>query len=233
MVEHEERLYTLITSRELTWEGLIRDIVVREGLDPWDIDVGVIALRFVERIRELKKADLKISGKFILAAAILLKMKADFLISKHLEEETLPAKTEDLSIYRHGDAELEPHIPLPKQRKVTLDELINSLRSALVVKDRRTARYREREIKMTVKLRKIDVAAKIKELFRRITDFFERLGMPEIRFSELVHSRLRFEVLWTFIPLIHLANKGLIKLKQDEEFGEIYVSRPGEKQGNS
>jgi segregation and condensation protein A len=230
MVEHEEKLYTLITSQELTWEGLIRDIITREGLDPWDIDISLLTNRFVERIRELKKADLKISGKFILAAAILLKMKADFLMPRLLPETELVEKVPESLEY--PEAELEPHIPIPKERKVTLDELLRALRSAMVVKERRTIRYKEREIKMAVKIKKIDVAERIKLLLQKISMFFNTLGLPEIKFSQLLHSKLRTDIIWTFIPLIHLSNKGAVKLRQEEDFGEIYVSRPGEGQGS-
>ena len=222
----EEQLYTLMTSSD-TWEGLIRDIVTREGMDPWNIDLIVLTNKFVEAVKHLRKADLKVSGKFILAAAILLRMKAEYLMPRILEAESAEAAV-DMSIYEHADAELEPHIPLPKQRKVTLDELIKSLRNALAVKERRTIRYQEREVKMKIKLKKIDIGESIKNLFKRITIFFENLKVPEIKFSQLAHSKLRIDIIWTFIPLIHLANQKMIKLRQEEEFGEIYVSKQEE-----
>lgn len=222
----EEQLYTLMTSSE-TWEGLIRDIVTREGMDPWNIDIIRLTNKFVEAVKALNKADLKVSGKFILAAAILLRMKSEYLMPRIIE--AMPEEaTVDMSTYEHANAELEPHIPLPKQRKVTLDELIKSLRNALAVKERRTIRYQEREIKMKVKLKKIDIGESIKNLFSRITIFFESLKLPEIKFSQLIPSKFRPDIIWTFIPLIHLANQGKVKLRQEEDFGEIYVSKQEE-----
>jgi segregation and condensation protein A len=220
----ESELYTIMTSAD-TWEGWIRDIVNRENMDPWNIDLIRLTDRFVDAVKKIKKADLKVSGKFILAAAILLGMKAEYLIPRIAEAAGEEAPV-DMSIFEHANAELEPHIPLPKQRKVTLDELIKSLRNALAVKDRRTIRYKEREIKpMNVGKKPRDIGATIKNLLSRITIFFENLKLPEIRFSQLIPSKLRLDIIWTFIPLMHLADKGKIKVRQEEDFGEIYVSR--------
>jgi segregation and condensation protein A len=223
----EEKLYTIMISpTELTWEGLIRDIVNRENLDPWNIDILILTNKFVDAIKEIKKMDMKLSGKFLLAAAILLKMKADFLIPRLVPEIEEASKETDMSIFEHADAELEPHIPLPKQRKVTLDELIKSLRSALIVKERRTVRYKEREIRMNIKLKKIDIGERIKTMFEKISIFFQ--SITEIKFSQLIPSKIRDDVIWTFTPLIHLAHQRRIKLRQDEDFGEIYVTRQQE-----
>jgi segregation and condensation protein A len=224
----DERLYSLMVSRELTWEGRIRDIVTNEGMDPWNIDVGVLADRYLDAIHSLQQKDIKVSGQFLLAASILLKMKSDYLfpaeeeISKAISEEF----AEDIAKY-----ELEPHVPQPKQRKVTLDELLASLRQAIVVKERRDVRTHEREdVKMPIRIRKVDIGKKIALLYDKIINFFSKLNIFEIKFSQLVPSNHRWDIIWTFIPLMHLANKDKVRLKQEEEFGEIYVAR-GERLG--
>jgi len=220
MIMNEEKLYALILSKELTWEGLIRDIVNSEGMDPWDIDISLLVQKYLEALRKIKQMDLKISGKFLLAAAILLKMKADYLLRKK-EETFQEEKKEEVQI--KDNYELQPNVPLPKKRKVTIEELISSLRSALVVKERRTIRHKQREVKMKVKIKKIDLGEKIAVLYTRIVSFFKKFKTNEITFSTLTPSRQREDIIWTFVPLIHLANKGKIKLRQDEQFGEIYV----------
>lgn len=218
----EERLYNLMTSRELTWEGLIRDIVTNEGLDPWDIDISSLSNTFLKAVRGLKQKDIKVSGKFILAAAILLKMKSDYLIIKEEEEQGKPAEKWEL-LPENFDYGLEPHIPAPKQRKVMLEELINSLRKAIVVKERREIRHKEREVEIRREIKKVDIGKKIKSLYSKIFDFFKTFNVKEIKFSQLIPKKHRWDMIWTFIPLIHLANKGEVNLRQEEHFGEIYV----------
>ncbi|MCD6575946.1 MAG: segregation/condensation protein A [Nanoarchaeota archaeon] len=216
----EDKLYNIILSEDLTWEGLIRDIVAGEGLDPWDIDISLLVRKYLEAIKLMKKLDIRVSGKFILAAAILLKMKADYLLAKRQEEVEEEKEEEKIEI---GEYELHPHVPQPKKRKVTIEELISSLRKAIVVSEKRKFRQRQREVKIKLKLKKIDLSEKIALLYTRILDFFKKFNKDVIKFSSLVPSKQREDILWTFIPLIHLANKGKVKIEQEEEFGEIYV----------
>jgi segregation and condensation protein A len=216
----EDRLYGEMVSEDLTIETKIRDIVTGEGLDPWNIDISILTNRFVQAVREMKQKDIKISGKFLLAAAILLKMKADYLIAK--EEEEAVGEEAQLPI-ELLEFELEPHIPVPKKRKVTLEELMNSLRTALVVRQRREVRFKERRIEVKREIRKVDIGEKIKNLYNKISDFFQQFKTKEVEFSKLIPTRHRWDIIWTFIPLVHLANKGEVRLRQDEPFGEIYV----------
>ena len=222
----EEKLFNIILSKELTWEGLIRDIVYAEGMDPWDIDIVALTDKFVSVIRKMQEFDIQISGKFLLAAAILLRMKADHVIPKVIEEEEeVQVETE---VYEKVDFDLEPHIPLPKSRKVTVEELIDALRKALVVNERRKKRYKEREVKVKIPVKKVDIGQKIKELYEKILSFFRKFKTFEIKFSQLIPRRDRKDLIWTFVPLVHLANKGKISLRQEENFGEIYVRKKSE-----
>jgi segregation and condensation protein A len=220
---YEEKLYGVIISKEFTWESLIRDIVTSEGMDPWNIDVAKLADMYLRAIKEFKQMDIKVSGKFILAAAILLKMKSDYLFPRAAGE--IPVEEQTLPVMEMFDFEIEPRLPVPKQRKITIEELVNSLRSALVVKERRTIRHQERDIDIKVEIKKFDLAEKIKSLYGKITGFFKKLKVTEILFSSLIPSKNRWDMIWTFIPLIHLADKGIVGLRQEELFGEIYVSK--------
>ncbi len=57
--------------------------MVRKGeLDPWNVDVVEIADKFLKRLEEAKKLDLRVSGRVLLYAAILVRMKADVLAAE-------------------------------------------------------------------------------------------------------------------------------------------------------
>jgi len=216
----EDKLYETIMSKEFTWEGLIRDIVYSEGLDPWDIDISVLVKKYLDAIRMIKNMDIKLSGKFILAAAILLKMKADYILAKKEEEKK---KEKEEGVVKLESYEIQPNIPQPKKRKVTMEELLSSLKKAIVVSEKRKFRRKQRKISMKLKLKKINIGKKIVLLYDRIKSLLKQFKKEEITFSELVPSKQREDILWTFIPLVHLANKGKVKIKQENEFGEIYV----------
>ncbi len=219
----EEKLYNTILSKELTWEGLIRDIVTNEGLNPWDINISKLTNKYMKSIKKMKELDIRISGKFILAAAILLKMKSDYLILK--EKEEVEEKQETIIEYRKDDYEIQPNIPQPKERKVTINELINSLQKALVVKKRRKVKKEAQKVDVKLDLKKVDLGEKVSELYKKIVNFFQRFKKKSLTFSKLTPSEEREDIIWTIIPLMHLANQGKIEVDQKEQFGEIYVRK--------
>jgi segregation and condensation protein A len=232
-----DRIYTLITSDDLTWEGLIRDIVKQENMSPWDIDITRLSDRYVKSIHELESLDFRVSGKFLLTAAILLRMKSEVLdvedLLKHpdyyladLAGAVDLTKVFEKPTYPNGT--IVPRLRPRQLRRVTLDELVDALHKAMVVKERREKRYEERErIKsMKKKFKPINMRSKMKDLYNRIMNFFKNLGKDKISFGELVPSTDRKDVIFTFVPLLHLSNSGKIVLEQEREFGDIYVREP-------
>jgi segregation and condensation protein A len=59
---------------------MLVDLVISDEIDPWEIDIADIANRFLEKIREMSKINLRLSGKTLLTASILLRMKSESLI---------------------------------------------------------------------------------------------------------------------------------------------------------
>ena len=113
-------------------------------------------------------------------------------------------------------------------RRVTLDELVKALQKAMEVRDRREKRYQEREkIKdLRSKFKPTNIKEKMVELYSRIVGFFRKIGRERIGFYELAPSKSKEDVIWTFIPLLHLSNNGKIVLEQEKEFGDIFVREP-------
>lgn len=62
-------------------------------------------------------------------------------------------------------------------------------------------------------------------MYRRVNEFFSKIGRDFIALSELVPSSERTDLIWTFIPLLYLDNEGRVNLRQEIPFGEIYVER--------
>ena len=67
----------LFKEDEISWQAMIYSLIEEENMNPWDIDVSLIAKKFLQKLRQLKEMDFRISGKVILAAAILLKLKSN------------------------------------------------------------------------------------------------------------------------------------------------------------
>ena len=154
----EQKIFDIIfKGDEVTWQSLILDLVRVQNMDPWDIDVSKLSQDFIGMLKKMQDLDLRISGKVVLAAAILLKMKSNYLMERdimnfdklmHPEEYTEDALYEepkrldiDLSKVR-----LIPRTPQPRKRKVSIYELVEALKLALEVKNRRNITDNRRDI---------------------------------------------------------------------------------------
>jgi len=227
----QDKLFEMLMDKdEITWQSLIYDLVKTEQMNPWDIDISLLSNKYLEVVRKLQEVNFFISGKMLLASAILLKIKCKklvdedlfnfdcYLFNKEVEVEDL----EEVEVEGDFDVMLIPKTPHPRKRKVSVDDLIGALTKALEVDKRRTMRkIREREVdEIVVPDKKLDVVGKIKDIYSQIKEF---LSVKErMMFSELVKSEERMDKISVFAPLIHLASDK-IDLKQEFHFDDIEI----------
>lgn len=240
----QDQLYDMLVSRELSWQAIILDLINTERLNPWDIDLAVLANKYLEKIKaieELNEGTFFISSKILLAAAILLRIKSEILHEdiKDIDEILFASrkKLRDEIVKNPQIITLEedeiplimPRTPLPRARKVTLPELMNALDKAINTEHRRIKKSislnRARQnIGMAIFPRfTFNIAQKIKDLFLRIKDIFSKNKDEKLTFSKLVVSQDKAERIGVFLPLVHLDHQQKIYLKQDQAFGEIEV----------
>ena len=230
----QDRLYDMLLKRdEITWQSIIYDLIKTEQMDPWDIDISVLSKKYIEAIRKLEEANFLISGKVLLAAAFLLRIKSDkllledlanfdsFLFSKeeeHYEELEEPIDRRDIQIPK-----LAVKTPLTRKRKVTVNDLIIALNRALKVSERKTLRrLHEKHIDIPeVPEKKIDITILIKNIYEKVLEFFKK--KDRVTFSEIVNSDRKEDKILTLIPLLHLDNQEKINMQQQEHFGEIEI----------
>ena len=231
----QEDLYNLLVQKdEITWQTIINDLIKSEQLDPWDVDLSKLTNKYLETLKSLQEANFLISGKVILAAALLLKIKSDKLVDEDISEfdAMLYPKDEQLSLDElYDDAPIREKInpkltiktPQARKRKVNLYDLMNALQKALEVNQRRILR-RENDAIVNVKLpeKKIDISALIKEVYSKIMGYFT-LNKGQLTFHVLVNSDKKEDKIFTFIPLLHLDHQNEIELEQKEHFGDIYI----------
>ena len=75
----------LLEKDDITWQTIIYDLVGSSKMDPWNLDVSQLTKKYIEMIKQLKEHDFRISGKIVLAAAILLKIKSNNLLSEGID----------------------------------------------------------------------------------------------------------------------------------------------------
>ena len=116
-------------------------------------------------------------------------------------------------------------MPQPRKRKVSVFDLVKALEKALEVKQRRNLRNFLPDIKAPVK--NFDMGSAMKKLDLRIKTLSQTKN--KLKFSDLLSEKTRDEIVFTFLPLLHLSNQGTITLKQDNSFDDIFINIGGDK----
>ncbi len=232
----QDRLFEMLVQRdEITWQTIIYDLIRTEQMDPWDIDVSVLAQKYIETVNKLQEMNFFISGKVLLASAILVKIKSNKLMEEDIagfDNYLFNTGEEELSL---GDLEEQPRVriapptlaiktPQARKRKVNLQDLMNALQKALEVNQRRIIRKIREEKGYSLPVipeRKVDISKLIKDIYEKMMGLFQK--KETITFTKLIPTERKEDKILTLIPLLHLDTQGKIDLVQEEPFGEIEI----------
>ncbi|MBU0471260.1 MAG: segregation/condensation protein A [Nanoarchaeota archaeon] len=231
---HDRIFNILFQEDELTWQNIIYDLVRQEEMDPWNINISLITQKFLEKLKLLKNMDFRISGKVVLASALLLKMKSSRLLDKDLaafdsllsssEEDFTDVLEELTDVDEVGESDLpkiHPRIPQPRKRKVSVFDLVEALEKALEVENRRK-RYFVEDVKVETPKKTREISLIIKDVYEKIASYFQK-STTKLTFDQLIPSDSKEDKVFTFIPLLHLDFQRKIELMQKEHFGEISI----------
>ncbi len=230
----QEEIHGLLFGEQLSWQAIIYDLINTAQLDPWDIDLVLLTNRYLDRIREMEDANLFVSSKVLFAAALLLRIKSEILLNKYLptldvilfgEKESKKYVQERIELDEFVP-ELVPKTPLPRFRKVSLEELMSALGRAITTENRRIERvvlHKQQEIETAISLPKarINIKDKINEIYERLKGIFSN-RTERIAFSHISGDGNE-ERVSTFVPLLHLDYQHKVLLEQDSHFEEIYI----------
>jgi len=240
---HDKILEMVMGNDEISWQSIIYNLVKSEEMDPWNINVSLLAKKYIDTIRKLKELDLRISGKVVLAAAILLKIKSSRLVGEDLSQlDRLFASTEeeieeDLENFEEilgqnvSDEDrpaLIPRTPQPRKRKVSIYDLVDALEKALEVKHRRVL-HSMPPTNIRIPEKRKDITEIIRDVYGKIKSFFLKNKKNIVLFSSLVPSDSKEAKIYTFIPLLHLTNQRKIDIFQEQHFGDIEIMMKAKK----
>jgi segregation and condensation protein A len=232
----QDQVHDLLFSRELGWQDIIYDLINTEQLNPWNINIVILTDKYLEKIQKLEQADFFISSKVLLAASLLVRIKSEILLNKYIKsiDDILFGKKEEKK-YSLERIELDEEIPdltlrspLPRFRKVTLKELIESLNKAIKTENRRIKKEiinknALRESSISLPKRKFSIKDKIKELLDKLNSHFnEDNSRVKISYTDFIGTEKEERIL-SFYPLLQLENQKKVWLHQEKHFEEIYI----------
>jgi segregation and condensation protein A len=233
----QEQVHDLLFSKQIDWQEIIYDLINTEQLNPWDIDILVLTEKYFQRIQELEEADFFISSKVLYAASLLLRIKSEILLNKYVKsiDDILFGRKEEFKKPGFERMELDedipeliPRSPLPRFKRVTLKELMESLNKAITTENRRIKKEiinKNAFVESSISLpkRTFSIKDKIREILEKLTDSFNSNEIhKKISFSEFT-KKDHEEMIESFSPLLHLENQKKIWLEQKDHFEEIYI----------
>jgi segregation and condensation protein A len=220
---------------------ILVDMAKKGEIDPWNIDVVDVAARFLEELEKAQKLDLRISGRVLLYAAILIRMKAEILSHEasgvqEREPELIPDEIDFRELEFEEEAEADELINslIAAKRKTTrrfttLKDLIRELQMAESVEKRRKVRKeieRREAIKQTLETpHEEDIEDILIRVENELLKLFKYRRM--LYFSEVIKGKEK-EKLTYYLSILHLAFRKILEVKQERLFEadiELKLSR--------
>ncbi|MGE0793526.1 MAG: segregation/condensation protein A [Candidatus Woesearchaeota archaeon] len=241
----EDRIFDIVFKEDdLSWKEMIYDLVKSENMDPWNINISILAEKFIDMIKKFKTMDFRIGGKIILASSLLLKLKSDRLVGEDIDnfnkllapptdeedmfiDDGFEFEQTDLNSFLNSNRKLVPRTPQPRERKVSVFDLVNVLEQALeadVVKQRKKL-LRQMDLNEEideVPKKHFELTKTMEELHKKLAKLFVKTT-TKVYFNELLTSQDKQCKVYTFLPLLHLENQRKVEMSQEEHFGEIEV----------
>ena len=223
-------------------EILVR-MAERGEIDPWNIDIVEVTDRFLQELNRRRELDLRISGRTLFYASVLLRMKSEHLgepIDEEgaVDDEGFPEPDEpgfDGREYLGPVERLEREIRRRIERKhlrtrpVTLYELIRMLKTA------EREECRRRRTRHVVKEPDVDVdevvgvaheegfhaaSAAVWQGWEDLSPAHEKVSLSDLC------GTLGRSVPDVYIPLLFLMLEGRLAISQKDFFDEVFIERP-------
>jgi len=238
----QQQILTLLFEQdEVTWREVLMNLVKTNQIDPWDVDIRLLTKEYMKLLKKLKALDFRISGKVILAAALLLRIKSEKLLEEDImnfdslmqsvDEQDIDAFYDEMENYSTSETaeyaeipKLIPRTPQLKKRRVSIYDLIEALEEVLETPVQRKVVLRDTKANITMPEIKMDITKLIDSMSTALLKMFKK--NKSVAFSDLIKGNSREEKVYTFMPLLHLANMDhrIVDLTQEKNFAEIYIS---------
>ena len=218
--------------------ALAFELVIRQHLNPWDLDLVKFSAMYLKRAKE-EKIDLLTAGRIIYMAWKVLKLQSDGLVvsMENIQEEAesiewadLPSEMwmENVDDYSYTNLVLKmPEPPLEEpirreaKRKVTLIELLDAFDTIKKESEEyqllELQRKEERDrLSINARKRMVGTAHEdhIEEDVNAIWDKIKKFEKNTISLSELCSKKNREEQIKTFMSILFLAYDNKIRIYQ-------------------
>jgi len=229
--ENPDDAYLVDLIDQPAWKTILIELVKKEKMDPWSIDIAELAGKYLSKINALTTTDLRLPANAILASALILKFKSNVLrLSEIDDEDEFLEQKKNMSPEERAEFDaLLPdlkNIRKIREGKVSLDELVLSIEKMLKSSKKKSDKQFKSRDRTTFKIPLPDfqIDKEMEKVYLLIEKKADSQGL--VLFSALVNnnSDSNKSIVRTFLPCLFLTNKGKINMWQDTFFGEIFIS---------
>jgi len=215
-------------------------------IDPWNIDIADVTDKYLQQLVEMKANNLKLTGRTLFFAALLLRLKSDILEGiKLFEEEELEELDMLVDIEEIEDdidmsnvisidqvLERRTSVRLHRGRVVTLQDLIKQLEfyekldKKLAFKNKqrkasqRTGSYEKFTAEDIVNMAHDEY---IDRSIRGLQEVLDKLFQSDDRIELSELQKTGMDKVSIYIALLFLASTSRIDLVQEEFYSDLYV----------
>ncbi len=185
--------------------------LVEEGkLDPWDVDISVLARAYMEEIRRHELLDLRVPARAVFAASFLLKKQAEVLFPEPTQKRERRRLTLKEIVEQFESQEEEVQEELLQR--------IEKVKRVIRASKTRSERKRKRERRFPIHISKFeDALQELREIVREmgvINSFYELL--------------LGKNIVPYLMALMVLYQEGVVDIEQEVPYGDLKISLVGE-----
>jgi len=219
-----DKLVNLI--EQPNWKIILYDLVKSNEIDIWNVNLISLTDLYLDKIKNLQQNNLLIPANALLAAAILLKLKAFSLKLTTIsdEEDDFKLLSEEDFMQISGSIDLNTPTRL-KEGQVSLDELIDIID---VMINKPTKKNLEKKVKKIEEF-KFVLPKKTQEITDRINNFLDIINSNKdsenlVLFSNIIKGKNSVKLVDDcFIPMLFLVQDQKIDAWQEEFFKEIFI----------
>ncbi|MEW6528353.1 MAG: segregation/condensation protein A [Candidatus Micrarchaeota archaeon] len=204
------------------WKEMLMEMMASERLDPWNIDITLLADSFLRNLKKMKTLELYVPANLILAAAILLKYKSNALkIAEELPIQDVHAEESGTLGACEEIPKLELVSRIPPKAPIALEDLLKEMERIIAYDNPVEPKPKKIEEIITIAIPRFDIEERMSSVFLCLKQKADSEGWAT--FSGLLENRDANEIVNTLMPLLHLSQKKIIDLRQDDFFGEIFI----------
>ena len=199
---------------------VLTDILELQRISPWELDLAELVNGFIGRLLTEEYIDFRICGRALLSAAILLRLKTEYLLEFGREEEEIIRVIEE-------DIFLPPIRPPFRQRirPTSSAEFVEALRE-LIYPPKRYLRKRKKSAIIPPLIPQLDIThveltKSMKQLYTQLCDTAH--DDTPISFFDYVRRMPIIEIIRIFLSLLYLMSERKVRITQDQQYGDIMI----------